>query len=93
MTIAALVTADQLLHMPNDGYRYELVAGELKRMTPAGWKHGMVGGRLFPLLGQHVVQQGLGEVFLAETGFLLARDPDTVGRRISPLSARSGWRR
>ena len=47
-------------------------------MTPAGWKHGMIGGRLVPLLGQHVREQGLGEVFLAETGFLLARDPDTV---------------
>jgi Uma2 family endonuclease len=78
MSLATLVTADQLLRMPRDGYRYELVAGELRRMTPAGWKHGMVGGRLVPLLGEHVRKHDLGAVLLAETGFLLARDPDTV---------------
>jgi Uma2 family endonuclease len=64
MSTATLVTAEQLLHMPDDGHRYELVAGEIRRMTPAGWKHGMIGGRLVPLLGQHVREQGLGEVFL-----------------------------
>jgi hypothetical protein len=26
------VTADELLHMPDDGFRYELVRGELRRM-------------------------------------------------------------
>ena len=35
-TPATLVTADQLLRMSNDGYRYELVAGELRKMPPAG---------------------------------------------------------
>ncbi len=78
MSTKTLVTAEQLLRMPDDGYRYELVAGELRKMTPAGWRHGLVGGRLRSLLGGHVLQNELGEVFLAETGFLLARDPDTV---------------
>jgi len=78
MSTTTRVTADQLLRMPDDGYRYELIAGELKKMGPAGWKHGVVGGRLRSLLGEHVVQHQLGEVLLAETGFLLARDPDTV---------------
>jgi hypothetical protein len=36
------VTADELLLMPDDGFRYELVIGELRRMTPAG----NVNGRL-----------------------------------------------
>ena len=35
MSATTLVTATELLHMPNDGYRYELVAGELRKMTPA----------------------------------------------------------
>ena len=78
MSTVTLVTADQLLHMPEDGYRYELVAGELRKMPPAGCEHGAVGGQLHVLLGQHVRQRKLGRVFLAETGFLLARDPDTV---------------
>jgi len=78
MTTTTPVTADQLLRMPDDGYRYELVAGEIRKMTPAGWKHGAIGGRLRSLLGQHILEHQLGEIFLAETGFLLARDPDTV---------------
>ncbi len=78
MSTTTPATADQLLRMPDDGHRYELVAGELKKMTPAGWKHGAVGGRLHSLLGHHIVEHELGEIFFAETGFLLARDPDTV---------------
>jgi len=78
MSTTTRLTADQLLRMPDDGYRYELVAGELRKMVPAGWKHGDVGGRLHSLLGHHIVQRKLGKVFFADTGFLLARDPDTV---------------
>jgi Uma2 family endonuclease len=78
MSTLALFTADQLLHMPDDGYRYELIAGELRKMSPAGWKHGMVAGRLHGRLARHIEQHSLGEVFEGETGFLLASDPDTV---------------
>jgi len=78
MSVATRLTADQFLRMPDDGHRYELVAGELKKMTPAGWRHGAVGGRLHSLLGHYVLERELGEVFFAETGFVLARDPDTV---------------
>jgi len=78
MSVTTPITAEQLLQMPDDGHRYELVAGELKKMTPAGWKHGDVGGRLHSLLGRHVLEHELGKIFFAETGFLLSRDPDTV---------------
>jgi len=78
MSTTTHVTAEQLLRMPDDGCQYELVAGELRKMTPAGWKHGVVGGRLRSLLGRYVLQEELGEVLLAETGFLIARAPDTV---------------
>jgi Uma2 family endonuclease len=72
------VTADQLLRMPDDGYRYELIAGELRKTALAGWRHGATGGRLHGWLGHHIQERRLGRVFLANTGFLLARDPDTV---------------
>jgi len=78
MSITTPVTAEQLLRMSDDGHRYELVAGALEKMTPAGWKHGDVGGRLHSMLGRHVLQHELGKIFFAETGFLLSRDPDTV---------------
>ena len=41
-------------------------------MTPAGWKHGAVGGRLHELMAVHNVSSKCGRIFLAETGFLLA---------------------
>jgi len=78
MSTATHVTAEQLLQMPSDGYRYELVGGELRKMVPAGWKHGATSGWLHGRLAQHIEQHKLGRIFSAETGFLLARDPDTV---------------
>jgi len=73
-----LMTAEELLAMPDDGFRYELVEGELRRMAPAGQYHGWVGMELSGPLHQHVKSHKLGKVFMAETGFQLRRDPDTV---------------
>jgi Uma2 family endonuclease len=78
MSSTTLVSAEQLLRLPHDGFRYELVAGELRKMTPAGWRHGAVVSRLDELLGRHVRGRRLGLVLGGDTGFLLARDPDTV---------------
>jgi Uma2 family endonuclease len=72
------MTAEELLRLPDDGQRRELIDGELRCMAPAGGPHGQEGGRVFVRLGHHVEANGLGEVFLAETGFLLRRDPDRV---------------
>ena len=72
------VTADDLLRMPDDGFRYELVRGSLRRMAPAGHHHGRIAINLTIPLGQYVRDNDLGAVFAAETGFTLATDPDTV---------------
>lgn len=64
--------------MPDDGFRYELVRGELRRMTPAGSEHGRIAVRITWRLAQHVEEKRLGAVYAAETGFILARNPDTV---------------
>jgi Uma2 family endonuclease len=76
--VARTMTAAELLRMPEDGYRYELVEGELHQMAPPGSQHGWVGNNLGWRLGQFVEAHQLGAVFAAETGFLLGRDPDTV---------------
>lgn len=39
-TTSTLVTADELFVMPHDGFRHELVKGELRRMPPAGSEQG-----------------------------------------------------
>ena len=77
-TLIKPVTADELLAMPDDGYRYEIIEGELRRMSPAGDEHGRIGMELAVPLGSYVKSGGLGKLYLAETGFLLATNPDTV---------------
>lgn len=72
------VTADELFAMPGDGFRYELVKGELKKMSPAGSEHGAIIFNLSTLLGQHIKANSLGQGFGAETGFKLTSNPDTV---------------
>jgi Uma2 family endonuclease len=79
MSTVSLVTADELLALPTGmGKRYELVAGELRVMSPSGWRHGQIVSNLHSLLGPHIRANRLGRAFGAETGFRLARDPDTV---------------
>jgi Uma2 family endonuclease len=77
-TAQTLMTAEELWQMPKDGFRSELVKGELVRMSPAGWKHGYVAGVFQSLLFQHVKVNDLGVVCTAEAGFILTRDPDTI---------------
>jgi Uma2 family endonuclease len=72
------MTADDLLRMPKDGFRYELVKGELRKMAPAGHEHGRVAVRFTWRLAQHVETNNLGVVYAAETGFLVSMNPDTV---------------
>ncbi len=79
MSTTTQLTADELLALPvGRGQRYELVAGELRVMPPAGWRHGGVVGILQTLVGTHIYTNDLGRVFGADTGFLLHRNPDTV---------------
>ena len=73
-----LMTAEELLRLPDDGQRHELIAGALTTMPPSGAEHGRVAVRITGPLSHYVATHGLGEVYAAETGFLLARDPDTV---------------
>lgn len=72
------ITADELLRMPDDGLRRELVQGELRMMTPAGWAHGCVAAAVAELLRTHARTTESGAVCGAETGFVLSTDPDTV---------------
>ncbi|HEX8920607.1 MAG TPA: Uma2 family endonuclease [Pyrinomonadaceae bacterium] len=77
-TATRIMTADELFMMPHEGFRYELVKGELVKMSPTGGKHGILTIRLGAALIQHVESNKLGEAFGAETGFILSTNPDTV---------------
>lgn len=74
-----LVTAEELLVMPPlEGMLTELIDGEIRTMSPAGFKHGQIVGLVHLSLGNHVRKLALGDVTAAETGFILRRAPDTV---------------
>ncbi|MGH9961379.1 MAG: Uma2 family endonuclease [Pyrinomonadaceae bacterium] len=72
------MTAEDLLKLPRGMFRYELVEGELKQMSPTGHEHGRITIRLTVPLAQHIRANRLGEVYAAETGFKLTSNPDTV---------------
>lgn len=73
-----LMTADELLDLPDDGYRYELVRGELRKMAPAGAEHGELSVNIAVSLSLYVKAHNVGKVYAAETGFRIGADPDHV---------------
>jgi Uma2 family endonuclease len=77
-TTDKLMTADELLRLPDDGQRHELIAGELRTMPLNGAEHGRVAANLATLLGQYVHAHHLGYAYAAGTGFQLTAGPDTV---------------
>lgn len=77
-TIRTSTTADELFALPDDSKRYELVRGELRTMPPAGGEHGAIVLNLSDLVSPFIRKHKLGRGFGAETGFLIATDPDTV---------------
>lgn len=73
----AVMTAEELWSMPDDGMRHELVRGELRTMPPTGYEHGELSSRIAWRLTDHVRERGLGGV-TSEVGFKLPGDPETV---------------
>jgi Uma2 family endonuclease len=74
----ATMTAEDLLRLNIQGKRSELVRGQLIVREPPGFAHGVVAFRIGRLVGDFVDSFRLGLVVAAETGFTLARNPDTV---------------
>jgi Uma2 family endonuclease len=78
-TTRRVATEEDLLAMPKDGQKYELVDGEI-RVSPAGDRHSVVALRLGGLLLTHVTERRLGHVMGADAGFRLPggniRSPD-----------------
>ena len=71
------LTERELMNLPEDGYRHELLEGFLLAEPRPAWGHGDLQTRFARLLGNHVAAGRLGKV-VVESGFVLARDPDTV---------------
>ncbi|MEM6798039.1 MAG: Uma2 family endonuclease [Planctomycetota bacterium] len=75
------ITADQLLaistELKRSGRRCELLRGELRVMSLAGYEHGSIADEIAFQLNLVVRQNALGKISVGEAGFLIARDPDT----------------
>lgn len=72
-----LVTAEEFARIPDDDQHYELVEGRVVRMSPPGFRHGLLATRIAALLYQHADAHRLGTV-ATPAGFWIATDPDTV---------------
>jgi Uma2 family endonuclease len=83
-TTTPLLTADDLMAMPDDGYRYELVRGELVRLPMSAHQSSIIAMRIAARLIPFVEAGNLGNVAGADGAYIFARDPYTV--RIPDLS-------
>jgi Uma2 family endonuclease len=70
------VTAEQLRQLPDDGYRYECVAGELFVTPSPNWSHQEIVGRLHLALAQYLAREPVGVVMLSPADISPA--PDTL---------------
>ena len=73
-----LITADELLLMPRDGSRYELIRGVLVEKMPTGDPHRIVVVRTGTILTNYADANDYGTTGAGEPGYRLDRDPDTV---------------
>ena len=73
-----LMTAGELMDLPDDGKLHELSRGMLVCMSPSSYGPGRIAGRIMTRLFPFVEDHQLGECGSADTGFRLTTDPDTV---------------
>ena len=78
MSSATPMTAEELLEVSIPGKRVELVRGVLVVREPTRLSHGRIMLKLARRLAEYVEANSLGQVYVGDTGFTLARRPDTV---------------
>ncbi len=66
-------TDAELMALPNDGYKRELLQGEII-MSPAGSEHGRISFLVAAAIDRHASRLGLGLVVDSSTGFRLTPD-------------------
>lgn len=78
MATTKLMTAEDLYRMEDDGWRHELIRGELIQVPPASHLHSTLAAWIVTVLNMHVRPQRLGNVSGADGGYILSRNPDVV---------------
>ena len=77
-------TDEELMALPEDGYKRELVNGEIV-MSPAGANHGAIIAMLLGALWTFVTKRRVGRIFDGQTGFRM-RSGDVLSPDISFVS-------
>ena len=62
-----LVTAEELEKLPEDEFKYELIAGRLIRMSPVGYLHGKIALQFAALLVRYLEGRDLGTAVIEVT--------------------------
>ncbi len=100
MATTRLFTIQDVIDLPDDGCRFELIRGELHRMSPASGKHGAIAFEIAGAIRDYLRKHPIGRGFTADTGFILARDPDVLlapdvafvrSERLPPEGEQSGF--
>ncbi|CAN5607130.1 Uma2 family endonuclease [soil metagenome] len=77
MTATHLMTIDEFAEISKPG-RFDLIRGELIEMAPAGFRHGVYASRIATAMSNFAGAEKLGEVPVAETGYVLNIEPPVV---------------
>jgi len=72
-----LLTAEAFWQLPETELQRELVRGEVIETMPPGGRHGIIAAEIVFRL-RDWIRQGAGGYVGVESGFILARNPDTV---------------
>jgi Uma2 family endonuclease len=74
-------TVEDLLNMPEDGMKHELVNGEIV-VSPTGWKHSKIATRIIHILATFLDEHPIGELGSPDLGIWLSggnlRSPDVT---------------
>ncbi|HEX5000059.1 MAG TPA: Uma2 family endonuclease [Terriglobia bacterium] len=88
MTHGGKATIEDLLQMPKDGMKYELVGGEIL-VSPAGMRHSMIAARITYLIARYLEGNPIGTVYSADVGIQFpngnVRSPDVTFVRTAKL--------
>ena len=96
MATTRLMTAEEFMRITEPG-RFDLIDGELIRMSPAGGRQGEVASQFVFALTVYSRETLPGKVYTAEASFRLAHNPDVVlapdaafvkAERLPPLEQR-----
>ena len=88
MKIKGSATIDDLLRMPKDGRKYELVDGEIV-VSPAGMRHSEIAAKISYIIATFLEKSPIGKVYSADVGIILPnenlRSPDVTFVRTEKL--------